>query len=155
MGVVLARTDAAQPLLLLRSSRFTKNLFASVLQHSIASSVRALRFLSAWDVHGMTPLGPLPTATVGCNVAAPRCQASGGGDAVAVPPPHVSSGERFPVFWFFLTLRGARPRSESLRRVQRGVRSAPFPWAPATRTMGHFLGDKFKIAPHVLPLHIP
>jgi hypothetical protein len=59
------------------------------------------------------------------------------------------------VLWFFFTLIGARPRSESSRRVQRGLQSAPLLWAPATCTVGHLVGVSVVIAPHVQPMHIP
>ncbi len=139
------------PQLLLLLCGLLAALSIVVLRHRI---VRALSFLSAWDVPGLTPLGPLPSATLGCSVAAPRCRVSGGGDAVAVPPPLDSYGERQPVPWYSFALKSARPRTESSRRPQRGFHSAPLVGAPFTCTVGHLQGVVV-FAPHVLPLHIP
>ncbi len=147
----LACLQALDPTILLLFRGRKKVEVAMVRPRCVA---RALIVLSARDVLGQTPLGPNPTAALGCNVAATRCQVSGGGDAVTVPPPLVSWGA-FPVFWFFLTLCNARPRTESSWRVQRGVHPAPFSWAPATGSVGHVVGDSVVFAPHVPPMHIP
>ncbi len=152
LGGALACSQAAYPQIFLLNRGLT--VIHNALVHH-RCTVRALSCLSAGDVLGLTPLGPLPSDTLGCSVAVPRCQVSAGGDAVAFPPPHDSFGERYPVLWFSFTLTGARPRSESLRRLQRGLQSAPLLWAPATCTVGHLVGVFVVIAPHVLPIHIP
>ncbi len=114
----------------------------------------ALRLLSAWDVAGRTPLGPLPGATLGCHVAASRCRCGGPGLTTANPPPLDSSGGLPFLLSFFMPL-SARPRTESSWRFVRGARSAPGAWAPATRSMGLGLGACTRFAPQLHLRHVP
>ncbi len=103
---------------------------------------------------GLTPLGPLPEVTRGCNVAAPRCHCGVLGVAVADPPPRVHLFGGLPVLRFSLLPFFTRPRSEFLRRILRGVHFAPPLWAPSTCGLGHCLGAEFNISPHPLSRHV-
>ncbi len=73
---------------------------------------------SAWDAAVPTPLGPLPRAPRGCNVAAPRCRRRGLGRAVANPPPLARGW--LPMLCQEFKPFGTRPRPEILRQRVRG-----------------------------------
>ncbi len=152
----------AAPSMLIVRSHWRGPSLPNLLSSSMRMTMRAVRYsedvaltiVSALDVTGLTPLGPLPQVIRGCGAAGTRCHCDDLGVAVADPPPlyHLTGG--LPIAWFFSMPWVARPCSETVRRRLQGFRIAPLSWAPATSGMGLVLGAVTNNLPHPGPRHV-